>query len=240
MLNDFLALQIPCDEEGEPLFEDFICHKCSPVCSFLKLYPDTIWAASKQTSASPSKAVAADSNGMEGGYSGHADTEKNENGAPVDHQSVEKTSVTDNCTKDTAASEKPNLGDNSAGNCKLGMDINTKSADSGKSMPFFLARGWRETLCRCTICTNFYAPRSIAHLTDKEDSIEEYEKIAKQKRQKKLEQQEGAEANFINSLNHVQKIEIFSGINAMKNEFQSFMVKLSAAYLTVSHFVISY
>jgi len=210
------AEKIPCDEDGEPLFEDFICHKCSPVCSFLKLYPDSVLASSKQTSASPSQAVAADSNGMEG-------TEKNENGAPVDHQSVEKTSVKDNSTKDIAASESSNLGDNSAGNCKLGMDINTKSADSEKTMPFFMSKGWRETLCKCGTCTNFYAQRGIAHLTDKDDSIEEYEKMAKQKRKKKLEQQEGAEANFINSLNHVQKIEILSGINDMKNEFQSFL-----------------
>lgn len=215
------AEKIPCDEEGEALYEDFICHKCSPVCSFLKLYPDTIWASSKQTSAS--EAVTADSNGMEGGYSGHASTEKNENGAHVDHQSAENTSVENNCTKDIAASEKSNLGDNSAGNCKLGMDINTKSADPEKIMPFFLSKGWRETLCRCGACTNFYAQRGIAHLTDKEDSIEEYEKMAKEKRQKKLEQQEGAEANFINSLNHVQKIEILSGISDMKNEFQSFL-----------------
>jgi E3 ubiquitin-protein ligase UBR7 len=228
-------LQIPCDEEGESLYEDFICHKCSPVCSFLKLYPSTIWASGKQTPAS--QAVAAESNGIEGGYSGPSETEKNGNGALEDHQSAEKTSVEENCTKDIAASEKSNLGDNSAGNCKLGMDINTKPVDSEKTMPFFLSKGWRETLCRCGTCTNFYVHRHIAHLTDKEDSIEEYEKMAKEKRQKKLEQQEGAEANFINSLNHVQKIEILSGISDMKNEFQSFMVILSA-YLTVSHFVL--
>lgn len=235
----FLASQIPCDEEGEPLYEDFICHKCSPVCSFLKLYPDTIWASSKQTSASSSQAVVADKNGVEGGCSGHADTEKNENGALVDHQTVEKTSGKDNFIKDIAASEKSNLGDNLASNCKLGMDINTKSADPEKTMPFFLSKGWRETLCKCGACTNLYAQRGIGHLTDKEDSIEEYENIAKQKRQKKLEQQEGAEANFISSLNHVQKIEILSGISDMKNEFQSFLVKLPA-YLTVCHFIVSY
>lgn len=175
---------------------------------------------------------------MEGGSSGHADIEKNENGAPVDHRSIENTSVEENCTKDIAASDKSILGDNSGGSCKIGVDINTASADSEKTMPFFMSKGWRETLCKCGTCTNFYAQRGIAHLTDKEDSIEEYEKIAKQKREKKLEQQEGAEANFINSLNHVQKIEILSGINDMKNEFQSFMVKFSA-YLTVAHLSVS-
>ncbi|KAF0932032.1 hypothetical protein E2562_007838, partial [Oryza meyeriana var. granulata] len=56
----------------------------------------------------------------------------------------------------------------------------------------------------CETCTNFYAQRGVAYLIDKEDSIEEYEKVAKQKREKKLEQQEGAEANFLNSLDHQQ------------------------------------
>ncbi|XP_044955946.1 putative E3 ubiquitin-protein ligase UBR7 isoform X1 [Hordeum vulgare subsp. vulgare] len=227
--------KIPKDEEGEPLYEEFICHQCSPVCYFLKLYPDMIWASSNQ---SVSEAVTADSNGMEGGSSGHVDTEKNENGAPVDHRSIENTSVEENCTKDIEASDKSILGDNSGGNCKIGVDINTTSADSEKIMPLFMSKGWRETLCKCGTCTNFYAQRGIAHLTDKEDSIEEYEKIAKQKREKKLEQQEGAEANFINSLDHVQKIEILSGINDMKNEFQSFMVKFSA-YLTIAHLPVS-
>jgi len=213
--------EVPRDEEGEPLYEDFICHNCSPVCYFLKLYPDTVWDSTKQNSAS--QAGTADSNGMEGGSSGRADTEKKENGALVDHLSAEKTSVEDNCTKEIAAPDRSNLGDNSGGNCKLGMDINTTSADSEKNMPFFMSKGWREILCRCGTCTNIYAQRGIMHLIDKEDSIEEYEKIAKQKREKKLEQQEGAEANFISSLNHVQKIEILSGINDIKNEFQSFM-----------------
>ncbi|TXG50667.1 hypothetical protein EZV62_023191 [Acer yangbiense] len=37
--------EIPRDEEGEPRYEDFICKACSAVCSFLTLYPQTIWAA---------------------------------------------------------------------------------------------------------------------------------------------------------------------------------------------------
>lgn len=168
---------------------------------------------------------------MEGGPSGHANIEKPENGALVDHMSSEKNSVEDNSAKDIAAPEKANLDNNSGGNCNLGMDINiisAASADSEKKMPFFMCKGWREILCRCETCTNFYTQQGIAYLIDKEDSIEEYEKIAKQKREKKLEQQEGAEANFLNSLNHVQKIEILSGISDMKNEFQSFLVKISS------------
>ncbi|KQK18096.1 putative E3 ubiquitin-protein ligase UBR7 [Brachypodium distachyon] len=214
-------VKMPRDEEGEPLYEDFICHKCSPICYFLKLYPETIWASSKQSSAS--QAFTADSNGLEEDSADQADTEKNENGARVDHLSVEKPSVEDNCAEDIAAPEKSILGDNSGGNCKLGMDVDRTSADLEKAMPFFMSKGWRDILCRCGTCTKVYAQRGIAHLTDKDDSIEEYEKVAKQKREKKLEQQEGAEANFINSLNHVQKIEILSGISDIKNELHSFL-----------------
>uniref|UniRef100_A0A0A9EC26 PHD-type domain-containing protein n=1 Tax=Arundo donax TaxID=35708 RepID=A0A0A9EC26_ARUDO len=212
--------EIPRDEEGEPLYEDFICHKCSPVCCFLKLYPDTIWASSTQNSAS--QADKTYSNVTEG-PSGHDTDEKHENGVLVDHMGSEKASIEDNGTNDIVVPEKANLNGSSGSDCKLGMDISAKSADSEKNVPFFMSKGWRDTLCRCEACTNFYAQQGITYLIDKDDSIERYEKIAKQKRKQKLEQQEGAETNFLNSLNHVQKIEILSGINDMKNEFQSFL-----------------
>ena len=223
VLNDFLVLQIPGDEEGEPLYEEFICHKCSPVCHFLKLYPDTIWASGKQNLAVQTDG--SDPNVMEK-PSGHANTEKHENGALVDHTVGEKTSIGNDSTKSVAVPEEANLGSSSGSNCKLGMDVNTMPAVTDKSEPFFMSKGWRETLCRCETCINFYAQRGIAYLIDKEDSIEEYERIAKQKREKKLEQQQGAATNFLNSLDHVQKIEMLSGINDMKNEFQSFLVTI--------------
>ncbi|CAN6221208.1 unnamed protein product [Urochloa humidicola] len=213
--------EIPRDEEGEPLYEDFICHKCSPVCYFLKLYPETIWASSKQTLTSQTDA--SDSTVMEGGPSDHGNIEKHENGAHVDHMCDEKTSMENGSTKEIAVPEKANAESSSGNSCKLGMNVNTMPAATEKNMAFFMSKGWRDTLCRCETCSNFYAQQGIAYLVDKEDSIEEYEKIAKQKREKKLEQQEGAETNFLNSLNHVQKIEILSGINDMKNEFQSFL-----------------
>lgn len=88
----------------------------------------------------------------------------------------------------------------------------------------FLSKKWRDLLCRCISCCEFYAHEGIDYLINREDSIEEYEKMAKQKRDEKLQQQEGAELDFLNTLNHVQKIEILSGIADMKNEFQSFVV----------------
>nr|CAB3468094.1 unnamed protein product [Digitaria exilis] len=217
--------EVPRDEEGEPLYEEFICHKCSPVCYFLKLYPDTIWASGKQYLASQTDA--SDSTVMEGGPSDHPTIEKHENVALADDMGGEKMAMENGSTKDIAVPEKDNLGSNSGNNCKLGADVNTMPAVTEKNMPFFMSKGWRDTLCRCETCTNFYVQRGIAYLVDKDDSIEEYEKIAKQKREKKLEQREGAETNFLNSLNHVQKIEILSGINDMKTEFQSFLVTIS-------------
>ncbi|KAG8075620.1 hypothetical protein GUJ93_ZPchr0006g46458 [Zizania palustris] len=214
--------EIPHDEEGEPLYEDFICQKCSPDCYFLKLYPDTVWASRTQNSVS--QASTTDSTVMDGGPS-HDNIEKRENGSLANHLNCENTYGDDNCPKDNAAPEKAILDDSSDRKCKLGMDIgtNTTLVDSEKKLPFFMSKGWREVICRCETCTNFYGEQGVAYLIDKDDSIEEYEKVAKQKREKKLEQQEGAEANFLNSLDHVQKIEILSGINDMKNEFQSFL-----------------
>jgi E3 ubiquitin-protein ligase UBR7 len=159
---------------------------------------------------------------MEGVPSDHANIKEHENGA-LDHMGGEKTSMENGFPQAMVVPEKANFGDSSGNNCKLGTVVNTMPSVTEKNMPFFMSKGWRDTLCRCETCTNFYAQRGIAYLVDKEDSIEEYEKIAKQKREKKLEQQEGAETNFLNSLNHVQKIEILSGINDMKNEFQSFL-----------------
>ncbi|KAF9625662.1 hypothetical protein IFM89_025206 [Coptis chinensis] len=87
----------------------------------------------------------------------------------------------------------------------------------------FMSKNWKELLCRCETCVEFYTHSGISFLIDGEDSIVEYEKIATQKRQEKLQQQEGAELDFLNKLSHVAKIEILSGINDMKIELQSFM-----------------
>ncbi|CAE6180132.1 unnamed protein product [Arabidopsis arenosa] len=45
--SDSVGSQIPKDEEGEPIYEDFICQNCSPVCSFLTLYPEKLWVVAK-------------------------------------------------------------------------------------------------------------------------------------------------------------------------------------------------
>lgn len=109
--------------------------------------------------------------------------------------------------------------------CKLPEDINAISTGSDKSGTMFLSKKWRDELCKCETCIGFYAKNGVEYLIDKEDTIEEYEKMAKEKRKEKLQQQEGAEINFMNKLNHVQKIEILNGISDMKNELRSFLVR---------------
>lgn len=109
--------------------------------------------------------------------------------------------------------------------CIAGIDL-FASPPAVKNKPMFLAKNWRDLLCRCEKCTAFYTQKGVVFLLDHEDSIAEYEKVAKQKREEKLNQQETSDSSFLNGLGHVQKIEILSGISDMKNEFRSFMVCL--------------
>ncbi|KAK4803245.1 hypothetical protein SAY86_001448 [Trapa natans] len=47
--------EIPRDEEGEPLYDEFICQACSAVCSFLNFYPPVILSNKEQCDPTPSK-----------------------------------------------------------------------------------------------------------------------------------------------------------------------------------------
>lgn len=210
--------QIPTDEEGEPLYDEFICQECSLTCSFLKLYPDSIWATPKQMS----KSVKND-NGQE-----HA---KTENGASLSEKAMNASGShsgseimsNENDPLHATDEEKPSGLVKPDTKCILGADINTISLVSEKKKPMFLSKDWRELLCKCDTCCGFYTRKGIDYLVDKEDSLQEYEKRAKEKREEKLQQQEGAAMNFIDKLDHIQKIEIFNGIADMKDGLQSLM-----------------
>ncbi|KAI7725080.1 hypothetical protein M8C21_014223 [Ambrosia artemisiifolia] len=211
------CIYIPRDEEGEPLYEDLICHMCSPICSFLTLYPKTIWAEHQQpTSETPSK---------EKGVVQTAPSAAGSSTMPEDGSSEPLTTdpaVPDDSSKSVGDDKGMIIGEKSDA-CLLGVDLLSTELTPEKSQPMFLAKNWREALCGCQKCSDFYVKKGISFLVDKEDSIAEYEKIAKQKRDEKMQQQEGEELNFLSNLGHVEKMEILSGIADMKDEIRSFL-----------------
>ncbi|KAJ4763878.1 PHD finger protein-like protein [Rhynchospora pubera] len=193
--------EIPRDEEGEPIYEDFICQKCAPSFTFLKHYPSSIMSRPVLENAPQA-------------------TDANPN-VTVNGSAPEANSSTDPKPDSNSKGKEP-MNDEDA-KCKLGKDIN--EIFSGSEIPgtMFLSKKWREALCRCETCSTYYAKSGVEYLIDKEDTIAEYEKMAKEKRMEKLQQQEGAEMNFLNKLDHVQKIEVLSAISDMKDELRNFL-----------------
>ncbi|KAK8549768.1 hypothetical protein V6N13_073543 [Hibiscus sabdariffa] len=139
--------EIPRDEEGEPLYEDFICKACSAVCSFLTLYPKTIWAAGRQPVAGTNGEAASD----------------------------EKKSIVGEGSESNAGSSLSGSIASSHATCVLAIDWMAASLDS-ESRPVFLSKNWRDALCKCDNCLDMYKQKHISYLLDKEDSIAEYEK----------------------------------------------------------------
>ncbi|PKU72624.1 putative E3 ubiquitin-protein ligase UBR7 [Dendrobium catenatum] len=259
--------EIPRDEEGEPLYEDFICQDCSLTCSFLKLYPSSIWAIESnknepvlsgkekvlETGASAftdlenidnSDRVSGDYMNISNMHSKYEEMSDNkvqsQEGSSKNHKHQMNISNVHSKTEEMSDNKLQTPGETSLENyglgevkafcnsltsnvkCIIGLDLSLAAFDMEKK-PMFLSKKWRDFLCRCFTCTNFYIQKGLHCLIDKEDSIEEYEKMAKQKREEKLQLEEGAEMNFLDKLNHVQKIEILRGINDLKNEFHSFL-----------------
>lgn len=231
----YLAIpQIPKDDEGEPTYEEFICKACSHVCFFLKLYPEKIWAAGKQPDAtvqiSKDKGVLEDMPSTCGSEKPTCNTscsspKVDDAQATVDSKSIsdgKSLSQGENCNGSMASNQCTKSIDLHV-NCLLGVNIITVNPVlPGK--PMFLSKNWRDALCKCNNCLEFYKQKQIAFLLDKEDSIAEYEQMAKQKREEKLQQQEGAELSFFNKLGHVEKVEILKGIEEMKDGLRAFLV----------------
>ncbi|XVF10411.1 hypothetical protein REPUB_Repub07fG0180700 [Reevesia pubescens] len=226
--------EIPRDEEGEPIYEDFICKACSAVCSFLTLYPKTIWAAGGQPVApvatSKDKGVVEDISPKDdetGKLENDACSDSSQKGNLVADPNSESVSddqkfvIGESSQNGDSLSLSRNV-DSSYATCVLGGDWMTASLVS-ESKPLFLSKSWRDGLCRCDKCLDMYKQKHISYLIDKEDSIAEYEKNAKQKRVEKLQQREGAELSFFNNLGHIEKMEILNGITDFTDEFRSFL-----------------
>lgn len=235
--------QIPRDEEGEPLYDEFMCQECSLSCSFLNLYPASIWATLKQKNEAVTSGK--EENDLEYGKL-TCSPGKNENDNPVSEKVINGSSThsgsevipsgTDSShgqiVEQTVGLDKPEAqceNGVSSLKCILGMDINIMSLGFEKKKPMFLSKNWRDLLCKCKTCCEFYTRKGVDYLVDKEDSLQEYEKMAKEKREEKLQQQEGAAMKFIDTLGHVQKIEILNGIADMKNELQTFLASMDTS-----------
>ncbi|EEF51349.1 putative E3 ubiquitin-protein ligase UBR7 [Ricinus communis] len=225
--------EIPRDEEGEPLYEDFICKTCSATCSFLTLYPQTIWAAGGQSgdvtaNTSKDKNVLEDipsacgSGKLENDACSHGSGEDIMANANCGSISVAKTSLIGESSEKNIDSNQSTKDANLQTPCVLGVDT-VATFPVLESKPLFLAKNWRDTLCRCDKCLDMYSQNHASYFLDKEDSIAEYEKMAKEKREEKLQKQEGAELSFFNKLGHIEKMEILSGIADFKEEFRTFL-----------------
>ncbi|KAK6947914.1 Zinc finger, UBR-type [Dillenia turbinata] len=228
--------EIPRDEEGDPLYEDLICQICAVVCSFLILYPPTIWAVRKQHDATAESVKGKDlvkDVPSDCGSSGVHDDDDSSFKVPTVNvaipdgvsesmsagegllagEKLEQVKIPKGCSQDVKISN----------NCVLQVNLLVAPPVTERKKAVFLTKNWREMLCRCENCIDFYAQKGISFLLDKEDSIAEYEQMAKQKREEKLQQEQGMELNFLSKLGHVEKMEFLSGIADMKNEIRSFL-----------------
>ncbi|CAH9092801.1 unnamed protein product [Cuscuta epithymum] len=201
---------IPRDEEGDPVYEDLICQGCAHVCAFLMLYPPTVFASVSQKDATSSM----------------KDKEVAES-LPLSLGSLEETNVASSSVE-TPVNNKLN---GASQKCILGLNLSEAVANLEESKSIFLCKNWREILCRCPKCVEFYNQKGVGFLLDKEDTIAEYEAIAKQKREILKEQQS---SDFLNKLGHIEKMEILSGIADFKNEFQSFLGSLDPSKAVTS------
>nr|GMD03333.1 putative E3 ubiquitin-protein ligase UBR7 [Ipomoea batatas] len=144
-------MQVPRDEEGEPIYEEFICQGCASVCSFLMLYPPTVFASVPQKSATSSL----------------KEKEVAENlllGKGIHEENDGKTTTMNHCNGVAGGSSEK---------CVLGLNLSEAVAKLEKSKPMFLCKNWREVLCRCQNCVDFYNQKGVGYLLDPEDTIAE-------------------------------------------------------------------
>lgn len=222
--------EVPRDEEGEPLYEDFICKACSTSFTFLGPYPQSIWASGRQCDApvetNKDKNVLED-NCSAGGSGKVNDVDAHEN-PKADNANTNSEPLSDGDGLSLGVTFQENAGSNqsvkdSSSHTTCLLEVNLDAASAFDSKPLFLSKNWRNALCRCEKCLVLYNQKHISFLLDKEDSIAEYEKMATQKRKEKLQQQEGAELSLLDKFGHVEKMEILNGIADMKNEIHSFL-----------------
>lgn len=238
-----VCLQIPRDDEEKvPFCEEFMCKACSEVCSFLKLYPEGILATRRKPEAPVQ--VSKDKSVLEDNPSTCESEKPIGDTSSCSSAKIDDAQVTADSESVSGGKGLPLGGDccnsvtlnqcsessNKHASCLLGVNLVAASpAIYGK--PMFLSKNWRDALCKCDNCLEFYNQKQIAFLLDKEDTILEYEKMAQQKRQENLQQQEVADLGLFNNMGHVAKVEILKGIEDMKDGLRTFLVCLCSIAL---------
>ena len=225
------AAEVPKDEDGDPAYDEFMCKACSQVCFFVRLYPEDIWSAEKQTDSTDrkGKAVLVDmspTRPLENpiGESSYNAPKVGEVQATVgsEYSFLGKSVL---CQGESSSGIVPNECPKSSTlleDCVLGVNICDASPVLPNG-PMFLSDEWRDVLCRCNNCLEYYNQKNIAFLLDREDSISEYWETAELKREERLQQREDAELRFLNRLGHVEKVEILKGIEEMKDGLSLFL-----------------
>lgn len=192
-----------------PVYEDFICQNCSPVCSFLTLYPEKLWIAAK-----------VDSNGSANASSDT--TELNQTPTASEPVQPENSTEAEKSVLRGCSEKLPDSETFPAAGCAIATGL--ASCTEFEKKPLFVTKNWRSMLCKCEKCLEMYSERKVSYLLDAEDTIAEYENKAKEKRTEKLEKQEGEALDHFNNLDHVTKVELSHGIKDFKEGFRSLLV----------------
>lgn len=237
--------KIPVNEDGEALYEDLICPGCSAACPFLAYYPQNIFVAPTKdeavTNDKKGKAILEEvPNASTCARTGKimdtaCDNSKTcDVGDKPENISGGEASVSVDMSEKTLSLNKCSQDGESCTSCKLGFDLGAAPPAVERNKAIFLIKNWRDLLCRCERCSNFYDQKCVSFLLVKDDSIAEYEKKATQRREERLQKQEGASLNMFNNLGHVEKVEIMSGIAEMKNEMENFFANRDASEAVTS------
>ncbi|KAL2633808.1 hypothetical protein R1flu_005287 [Riccia fluitans] len=257
-------LQIPRDDEGEPVFDEVICQSCISRCSFLEDYPQLFVSPPEVEDEDAPQSQDADATRI-----ATAEVPTTETSLPVKPEMNGLTLETvlggrPLQSPEAAETGEPNgAGDNvevstshtgeSSGSgdiiCKIKkikdvpaqISPETENADtSGRQKlleperAVFLAKQWRTELCLCGACRATYAAKGVEFLLDKDDTLQEYEESAKRKREEAKQKEDGTTQAFLQKLGHVQRIELVHGINDLTTELGAFLTPFGQNGKTVT------
>ncbi|CAK9261000.1 unnamed protein product [Sphagnum jensenii] len=251
------SLQVyPKDDEGEPMYDELICQACVPHCSFIFSYPEALIPPSSVIDDTAVEPVQSVEPVMPTGYCCAGN-----NGNKVIAPSYLNGTNQENGTTIAAQAEPSNaeIPGGGAVVCKLEMVTNhmrtstldhlQKATSNGLTCssktdvvaecpepvwPLFLSSSWRAKLCQCPQCLNMYKEKGVSFLLNREDTIQEYEAMGKRKREEALARAEGAGSDFMQTLGHVQQIELLHGLNDMASELKSFLAPFGESGKTVT------